>query len=114
MDCLILSLDFTLLVLVVCYVASLFLVRVADILSVADYAMSGETVIVGDAGCTYLYRSNNDGRNINEILRQRTYAVALVFASDKDKPQGTFQICSCFPFCCLWKCLIIEIASKPL
>ncbi|KAK4846612.1 hypothetical protein QYF36_019848 [Acer negundo] len=57
-----------------------------------DYAMSRETVIVGDEGSHFLYRSRNDLRNVGESPKHYVDAVALVFASDRDKPQGTGEI----------------------
>ncbi|KAJ0111308.1 hypothetical protein Patl1_01241 [Pistacia atlantica] len=48
-----------------------------------DYALSMETVIVGDQRCQFFYRSGNQLRNVCESIVYD--AVALVFASDKDK-----------------------------
>ncbi|KAL5791518.1 hypothetical protein ACOSP7_000112 [Xanthoceras sorbifolium] len=63
-----------------------------SIIEKLDYAMSRETVIVGDEGSHFLYRSRNDLRNVRDGPKHYLDAVALVFASDRDKPQGTGEI----------------------
>ncbi|TXG54393.1 hypothetical protein EZV62_019649 [Acer yangbiense] len=63
-----------------------------NIVEKLDYALSRETVIVGDEGSRFLYRSRNDLRNVGESPNHYVDAVALVFASDRDKPQGTGEI----------------------
>ncbi|KAK3183160.1 hypothetical protein Dsin_030446 [Dipteronia sinensis] len=63
-----------------------------NIIEKLDYAMSRETVIVGDEGSHFLYRSRNDLRNVGESPKHYVDAVALVFASDRDKPQGAGEI----------------------
>lgn len=57
---------------------------------IADYAMSMKTVIVGDERSQFLYRSGDDSRNYFESSKYNCDAVALVFASDKDKPCGIY------------------------
>ncbi|KAK0591263.1 hypothetical protein LWI29_037722 [Acer saccharum] len=63
-----------------------------NIVEKLDYALSRETVIVGDEGSHFLYRSRKDLRNVGESPKHYVDAVALVFASDRDKPQGTGEI----------------------
>ncbi|GKC64790.1 hypothetical protein Tco_1097388, partial [Tanacetum coccineum] len=50
-----------------------------------DYAMSLDTVIVGDGGCHFLH-SNGCSRNPSTSEEHSTSAVALVFAVDRNKP----------------------------
>lgn len=63
---------------------------VDEILYKADYAMSMQTVIVGDERCQFVYRSGNPLRNFREDVKYG--AVALTFASDKDKLKGTCSL----------------------
>ncbi|KAF3436911.1 hypothetical protein FNV43_RR19664 [Rhamnella rubrinervis] len=58
------------------------------ILNLLDYAMPVETFIVGDERARFLYRGANDYGNICGNKTYFTCAVALVFATDKDKPCG--------------------------
>ena len=55
-----------------------------------DYAMSPDTVIVGDGGCHFLH-SNGCSRNPSTSEEHSTSAVALVFAVDRNKPPGNFE-----------------------
>ncbi|XP_052295766.1 F-box/LRR-repeat protein At5g63520 isoform X4 [Citrus sinensis] len=58
-----------------------------------DYAMSMNTVFVGDERSRFAYRSGDDLRNVCGNPAFISDAVALVFASDKDKPHaGTGEI----------------------
>ncbi|XVF11508.1 hypothetical protein REPUB_Repub08aG0033500 [Reevesia pubescens] len=59
-----------------------------------DYAMPIETIIVGDERGQFVYRSSNDVRNISRSLKHSADAdaVALVFASDRNKAHGTGDI----------------------
>ncbi|PWA98288.1 F-box domain, FIST C domain protein [Artemisia annua] len=52
-----------------------------------DYALSPDTVIVGDGGCHFLH-SNGCSRNPSTSEEHSTSAVALVFAVDSNKPPG--------------------------
>ncbi|KAI3806969.1 hypothetical protein L1987_22889 [Smallanthus sonchifolius] len=53
-----------------------------------DYALSPETVIVGDSGCQFQHTSgiNGSSRNITVNEEHVSAAVALVFAVDRNKP----------------------------
>ncbi|EEF51761.1 conserved hypothetical protein [Ricinus communis] len=51
-----------------------------------DYAMSKETIIVGDERTKFLYRSRIDSTN------PFAKAIALVFAKDREKPHGLGEI----------------------
>ncbi|KAI3684421.1 hypothetical protein L6452_33645 [Arctium lappa] len=55
-----------------------------------DYAMSRDTVIVGDTACRFLF-SNESSRNTTTMEEHTSSAVALVFAVDKNKPPGTVE-----------------------
>ncbi|KAH9769984.1 F-box/LRR-repeat protein [Citrus sinensis] len=57
-----------------------------------DYAMSMNTVFVGDERSRFAYRSGDDLRNVCGNPAFISDAVALVFASDKEKPHGTGEI----------------------
>lgn len=57
-------------------------------MDVADYAMSMETVILGEESGHFMYRSGDDSRNISGSLKNSCDGVALVFARDNAKPQG--------------------------
>ncbi|CAK9183190.1 unnamed protein product [Ilex paraguariensis] len=61
------------------------------ILDKMDYAMSKETVIVGDAGCQILY----GGRCVDTThgLYYTWDAGALLFVRDRDKPHGVGETC---------------------
>lgn len=52
-----------------------------------DYAMSRDTVIVGDTACRFLF-SNESARNTTTMEEHNSSAVALVFAVDKNNPPG--------------------------
>ena len=65
-------------------------------MDVADYAMSMETVILGEESGHFMYRSGDDSRNISGSLKNSCDGVALVFARDNDKPQGI--ICFSYEF----------------
>ena len=67
-----------------------------NLLNVADYAMSMETVIVGGGSERIVYRSGEDSGNISGNVKDSCDVVALVFARDKDKPQGIIHF-SCEP-----------------
>ncbi|CBI15680.3 hypothetical protein VitviT2T_025661 [Vitis vinifera] len=58
------------------------------VLEKMDYAMSMETVILGEESGHFMYRSGDDSRNISGSLKNSCDGVALVFARDNDKPQG--------------------------
>ncbi|XP_050150934.1 F-box/LRR-repeat protein At5g63520-like isoform X1 [Malus sylvestris] len=62
------------------------------IVDALDYAMPTETVIVGDERCRFLYRSENESRNVCGNAKYFTDAVGLIFAKDKDKPHGIGDI----------------------
>ncbi|XP_068306086.1 F-box/LRR-repeat protein At5g63520-like isoform X2 [Pyrus communis] len=62
------------------------------IVDALDYAMPAETVIVGDERGRFLYRSENESRNVCGSAKYFTDAVTLVFAKDKDKPHGIGDI----------------------
>ncbi|KAI3737434.1 hypothetical protein L2E82_27436 [Cichorium intybus] len=56
-----------------------------------DYAMSPDTVIVGDSGCQFLH-SNERSSDTSAMEGHICTAVALVFAVDKNKPRaGTVE-----------------------
>lgn len=56
----------------------------------ADYAMSPETVIVGDGKGVFLYGGDYTKKNARmKNQHPVTAAVALLFMRDKDKPHGT-------------------------
>ncbi|OMP07711.1 hypothetical protein COLO4_07120 [Corchorus olitorius] len=58
-----------------------------------DYALSKETIIVGNESGLYLtYRSIDVSRNISSNLKFSPDAVALVFARDRDKDPGIGDI----------------------
>jgi hypothetical protein len=56
--------------------------------SVADHAMSSDTIIIGDERAQFLYRNGVESRNDYESSEYFSAAVALVFARDRDKPCG--------------------------
>ncbi|XP_048445680.1 F-box/LRR-repeat protein At5g63520-like isoform X1 [Pyrus x bretschneideri] len=64
------------------------------IVDALDYAMPAETVIVGDERGRFLYRSENESRNVCGSAKYFTDAVTLVFAKDKDKPHGKYLVYS--------------------
>ncbi|KAJ0638342.1 hypothetical protein HanHA300_Chr00c0136g0717091 [Helianthus annuus] len=55
-----------------------------------DYAMSPETVIVGDSGCQFRHTdaTNGSSRDITVNEEHVSAAVAFVFAVDRNKPPG--------------------------
>ncbi|KAL7616345.1 F-box/LRR-repeat protein At5g63520 [Lactuca sativa] len=55
-----------------------------------DFAMSPDTVIVGDCGCQFLH-SNGSSRDTSATEGHMSTAVALVFAVDKNKRHGTVE-----------------------
>ncbi|XP_050376866.1 F-box/LRR-repeat protein At5g63520 [Argentina anserina] len=57
-----------------------------------DYAMPKETVIVGDEKGRFLYRSENESRNVCGSAKCNSVAVALVFARDKENSCGIGDI----------------------
>ncbi|XP_021287101.1 F-box/LRR-repeat protein At5g63520 [Herrania umbratica] len=57
-----------------------------------DYAMSSETIIVGDERSQFVYRSGDVSRNVSSSLKCSPDAVALVFARDRDKAHGVEDI----------------------
>ncbi|KAK6920508.1 hypothetical protein RJ641_014186 [Dillenia turbinata] len=57
---------------------------------IRDYAMSTETVIVGDESGRFLHRSRDNSRNFSR--KGSVDAVAMVFARDRQKPQGVGEI----------------------
>ncbi|KAL6181786.1 hypothetical protein ACLB2K_048435 [Fragaria x ananassa] len=56
-----------------------------------DYAMPKETIIVGDEKGRFLYKSENESRNIYGSAKFISVAVALVFARDKENSCGDIQ-----------------------
>lgn len=73
-----------------------FLYCIDNVSLIADYAMPVETFIVGDERARFLYRGSNEYGNICGIKTHFACAVALVFATDKDKSSGTFLFASLF------------------
>lgn len=65
----------------------LFTYEVDKLCNFADCAMNEETVIVGDASGCFLYRSADSSRDNHADMNLD--AVALVFARDKHKSDGT-------------------------
>ncbi|EOY22512.1 F-box family protein, putative isoform 2 [Theobroma cacao] len=57
-----------------------------------DYAMSMETIIVGDERGQFVYKSGDVSRNVSSSLKCSPDAVALVFARDRDKAHGVGDI----------------------
>lgn len=57
--------------------------------------MSMNTVFVGDERSRFAYRSADDLRNVCGNPAFISDAVALVFASDKDKPHGIYFFVYC-------------------
>ncbi|CAI9267316.1 unnamed protein product [Lactuca saligna] len=55
-----------------------------------DFAMSPDTVIVGDCGCQFLH-NNGSSRDTSTTEGHVSTAVALVFAVDKNKRHGTVE-----------------------
>ncbi|KAK1413277.1 hypothetical protein QVD17_35048 [Tagetes erecta] len=55
-----------------------------------DYALSPETVVVGDSGCQFKHTNgiNGSSRNTTDTEEDVSVAVALVFAVDRNKPIG--------------------------
>ncbi|KAF6148438.1 hypothetical protein GIB67_038793 [Kingdonia uniflora] len=65
------------------------------VLEKMDYAMSGETVVIGDHSARFLYSSGGDYAESTEEQRYPTYkcrTVSLVFATEIDKPPGVGEI----------------------
>lgn len=63
--------------------------------------MPSETIIVGDERGRFLYRSGNESRNVRGNTKYLSDAVALVFARDKEKSDGTYfciYLCNIFIF----------------
>ncbi|XP_059661667.1 F-box/LRR-repeat protein At5g63520 isoform X1 [Cornus florida] len=58
------------------------------ILDKMDYAMSRETFIVGGESNKFLYRRNGDSSNANRRQKDNVVAVALLLATDRNKPLG--------------------------
>ena len=58
--------------------------------------MSMETVILGGGIGRFVYRSGHDSTNISGSAKDYCDAIALVFARDNDKPEGTIRF-SCKP-----------------
>lgn len=58
--------------------------------NIVDYAMSPDTVIVGDGNCQFLH-SNGSLTNIAIMEEHVCAAVALVFTVDRNKPPGNFK-----------------------
>lgn len=74
----------------------LYCVKLTTIISfiafhIVDYAMSPDTVIVGDSGCQILH-SNGNSRWSTSTDEYICSAVALVFAVDRNKPPGKSKI----------------------
>ena len=69
-------------------------------LILADYALPKETVIVGDEKGRFLYRSENESRNVCGSAKYFSVAVALIFARDKDNC-GNYLICLLLMYCFL-------------
>ncbi|XWS51433.1 hypothetical protein CRYUN_Cryun12cG0176200 [Craigia yunnanensis] len=65
---------------------------VSNILSISDFAMSMETIIVGDERGQFVYRSGNDARNVSSNIEHSPDAVALVFARDRNRAHGIGDI----------------------
>lgn len=61
------------------------------ILSISDYAMSMETIIVGDERGQFVYRSSDVSRNVGTNKKHSPDAVALVFARDRNKARGNYS-----------------------
>ncbi|CAN6585586.1 unnamed protein product [Malus baccata var. baccata] len=68
------------------------LLDMKPIVDALDYTMPAETVIVGDERGRFLYRSENESRNVCGSAKYFTDAVALIFAKDKGKPHGIGDI----------------------
>ena len=66
----------------------LWFIIVSNILSISDFAMSLETIIVGDERGQFVYRSGNDARNVSSKRKHSPDAVALVFARDRKRAHG--------------------------
>ena len=66
----------------------MLLLKLANMLYVADHAMSRDTVIVGDERTQFLYQSGVRSRNDYGRSKYFPAAVALVFARDRNKPRG--------------------------
>nr|KJB19821.1 hypothetical protein B456_003G120100 [Gossypium raimondii] len=62
------------------------------ILEKLDYAMSMETIIVGDERGQFVYRSSDVSRNVGTNKKHSPDAVALVFARDRNKARGIGNI----------------------
>lgn len=64
-----------------------FEVGMKTVMEKLDYAMSPDTVIVGDSGCQFLH---HNGRTTNMTTAEEhiAAAVGLVFAVDRNKPPG--------------------------
>ncbi|KAB2089473.1 hypothetical protein E1A91_A03G068700v1 [Gossypium mustelinum] len=62
------------------------------ILEKLDYAMSMETIIVGDERGQFVYRSSDVSRNVSTNKKHSPDAVALVFARDRNKACGIGNI----------------------
>ncbi|KAL4364285.1 hypothetical protein GQ457_04G015030 [Hibiscus cannabinus] len=67
-------------------------VDLKPILEKLDYAMSMETIIVGDERGQFVYRSSDASRNVSTIQKHSPDAVALVFARDGNKVHGIGNI----------------------
>ncbi|KAF9671728.1 hypothetical protein SADUNF_Sadunf12G0078500 [Salix dunnii] len=62
------------------------------VMEMLDYAISRDTVIVGDERTQFLYQSGVRSRNDYGRSKYFPAAVALVFARDRNKPRGTGEI----------------------
>lgn len=69
-----------------------FLLIMCQCLILADYAMPKETIIVGDEKGRFLYKSENESRNIYGSAKFISVAVALVFARDKENSCGNYSM----------------------
>ena len=80
-----------------CHIAvPVLLLELANMLYVADHAISRDTVIVGDERTQFLYQSGIGSRNDYGRSEYFPAAVALVFARDRDKPRGISLLISVF------------------
>ncbi|KAJ8752670.1 hypothetical protein K2173_005559 [Erythroxylum novogranatense] len=57
-----------------------------------DYALSKETIVVGDEKAQFVCRSGSEAINIGRRRKVSSGAVALVFARDREKPYGVGEI----------------------
>jgi hypothetical protein len=101
-----------------CHIAiPVLLLKVDNMLYVADHAMSRDTVIVGDERAQFLYRSGVESQNDYGSSEYFPAAVALVFARDRDKPCGIGLLISVFAISSFatkmdWQCADLFIVES--